>query len=73
MTHFIIHVILAYSEYLRRVEAHKLALAARSTTAAKAAYIHHSVNNITAERAALEAMIRVYMARTQVQPKRRTA
>lgn len=71
MTNAIIKLILAYSEYLRRVEAYHLNRAAHEPNTAKVAYIHYRIDAIVAERRALDAMVRVYMARTQVQPRTR--
>ena len=73
MTNAIIKLILTYSEYLRRVEAYHLNRAAHASNVAKVAYIHHRIDAITAERQALDAMVRVYIARTHMQPKTRKA
>ena len=73
MTNAIIKLILTYAEYLRRVEAYHLNRAAHETNTAKVAYIHHRVDAIVAERQALYAMVRVYIARTHMQPRTRKA
>lgn len=73
MTNAIIKLILTYAEYLRRVEAYHLSRAAHETNTAKVAYIHHRVDAIVAERQALDAMVRVYIARTHMQPRTRKA
>lgn len=73
MSNIIITLILAYTDCLRRIEAHRLNRAAHETNPAKVAYIHNRINAIVAERHALEAMVRVYLNRTAVQQKRKTA
>jgi hypothetical protein len=73
MTNILINLIIAYAEYLHRVEAHHLSRAARQSSPAKVALIHNRVNAITAERQALDAMVRVYIARTHMQPRARKA
>ena len=71
MTNAIIKIILTYAEYLRRIEGYHLKRAAHETNTAKVAYIHHRIDAITAERQALDAMVRVYIARTHMQPRTR--
>ena len=73
MTNILINLIIAYAEYLHRVEAHHLSRAARQSSPAKVALIHNRVNAIVAERKALDAMVRVYLSRTAVQQKRKAA
>lgn len=73
MTNILINIIIAYAEYLHRVEAHHLSRAARQSSPAKVALIHNRVNAIAAERRALDAMVRLYISRTQVQPRMRKA
>lgn len=73
MTNAIIKLILTYAEYLRRVEGYHLNRAAHEPNTAKVAYIHHRVDAIVAERQALDAMVRVYIARTHMQPRARKA
>lgn len=73
MTNIIINLIIAYAEHLRRVEAHQLNRAARQSSPAKVALIHNRVNAIAAERKALDAMVRLYISRTQMQPRARRA
>ena len=73
MTNILINLIIAYAEYLHRVEAYHLSRAARQSSPAKVALIHHHIDAITAERQALDAMVRVYIARTHMQPRARKA
>ena len=73
MTNAIIKIILTYSEYLRHIEAYHLNRAAHASNVAKIAYIHHRIDAIAAERQALDAMVRVYITRTHMQPRARKA
>lgn len=73
MTNAIIKLIIAYAECLRRAENIKLRQASRRSNPARAGYLHHCANKLAADRAALEAMVRLYMARTQIPPKTRKA
>ncbi len=65
MTNLIIRLILAYTEYLTALEAHKRKQAANTASTARVYYIHNRADAIAAERTTLEAMLRVYLARPQ--------
>ena len=73
MTNILINLILAYAEYLHRLEAHTRKQATTAASPARIRYIHNRADAIAAERAAFDAMLQVYLIRTHGTQQRRKA
>ena len=75
MTKIIITLLIAYAEYLTAAEAHKRGQASRANNLNRVYYLHAQADDISAKRAVMEAMVRVYLShrRPQAQNRRKNA
>lgn len=73
MTNILINLIIAYAEYLSRLEARTRKQATTAASPARIRYIHNRADAIAAERAVFEAMLRVYLASGNTAHSRRRA